>query len=197
MKIALYTVNLGDSDLIPLTCSLPKNVDAFYLTDKSAPAGWTECHIEPNGSLPTVAIAEAAKILPWVRLPNYAAYIYVDPDYVVVKDPTPLLTEDMVFVGHPNKRNASIYAKLNAQAREYMERGVGSYPAPHVVSSILFRKHTPAMREMCLRWWNEVIYWRNWDDQIALRYALHDQQYTVLEPEEVLDRYVSRLQRDT
>lgn len=213
MRVALYTVNFDNYDpLIPLICDLPDNMDAFYFTDKKAPSGWTERVVEPSDNLPPVARAKAIKILPWVQMPEYSAYIYVDANYAVIKDPTPLLVEDLVFMGHPNKRNYSIYEELkrlqrsrkkrdytkhadfDAQAREYKERGVSPYPAPHIMASVIARKHTPEVRDLCCRWWKEFLFWRNWRDQAPLRYCLQEQQYKVLEPEEVMENYVSRLQ---
>ena len=206
MNKIIYTANFGGYDVgTPLDKGLlAGGWKAVYLADgPKCPPGW-DYHCDSgklDPSLPNVAKARLFKICPWHVLgDDWDTCVWVDANVLwqeplssfvnkITHDFATLERNDHLPSLHGELRNLASrptrsYLKgdrakesLRDQLKSYISQGVPDVDGNGVCTRILVRRNTPEIRELCDRWWNEMLLWKNWRDQPCLRKVLWEGDY--------------------
>ena len=204
-KKIIYTADFGDyDDRKPLATELKRGWEALYFTDnpERVPEGWFPRYVDPKifGGLPNVAIAKCLKINPQYWLSEHDVSLWVDGNRTVLRplnDFESRFANDFVSMTHPNTRYADLYYELERckkhrrkyikdvvrqledQQRMYKKEGIKGKDGFDCENGILYRRNVPQVWVINLLWWAEFMRWKNWRDQVALRYILQKYGLTI------------------
>jgi hypothetical protein len=189
MTGVVYTAITGGKDVLKTPESRLPGVDYICFTDDPAvnADGWETRSLRAGHPDPTRA-AKWPKIMPHLHLPEYDWSLWIDANYWIAGDLTPLVSKHLPkgpFFAFPQYKRACAYEEteqcilqnkddpvlLRAQSQRYRDLGMPEgLPVP--CNSIVLRKHNkPAMIRLMEAWWRELELGSR-RDQVSLPYVL-------------------------
>lgn len=170
MKIALYTINLGNYDTVnPINPRLVQGIDCFLFTDNDqTPEGWTIKRVNSNGD-PHRKQREI-KIMFHKYLPGYDVVVYMDANMTLTRPLMPLIKTmkgDILTSKHPHRdcvyeegyacidRHKADPALIKSQLADYMGRGIRPRTGMYA-TCLLIRKPTDIVKSFSKLWLEEL-----------------------------------------
>jgi hypothetical protein len=195
-KIAIVTSKIGKRESSPLKEQINKydNVDYHAFVDTNISSNTWQIHRPLNFSSDSVfqdrRNAKIYKVLPFLFLPNYDYYIWIDSTHDILMDPHEIvnkMNKDIMVFKH-GERNC-IYQE--AQAIKYLrydyqelvdkqmfDYSMNGFPENNGLFELptFVVKNTEKVREIMLCWWEHICKYTS-RDQLSFPYVLWLKKY--------------------
>ena len=199
MKIAVVTTSAA-ANVPPEPVIIADNIEYHAFVDgdlfSANIPGWTKHKIidfTASFNFKSRRNAKIYKILPFLFLPNFDYYIYLDSGHILEKDPIDIINQflqnsDIAVFKHPERNcvyeEGEEVKKISFDIPELIDRQLNfyrkaNYPANNGLYELPARiqKNTEAVQRMSLMWW-ELICKYSSRDQISFPYACHTTNIT-------------------
>ena len=185
----VYTAITGGKDVLKSPAERLPGVDYICFTDdpSTQAEGWQTLPLRAASPDPTRA-ARWPKLMPHLYLRDYEWSLWIDANYRIVGDLTPLVADHLPTGPHfafPQYKRTCVYeeveqcirqnkddpALLRAQAERYRDQGMPE-GLPVACNSIVLRQHKePDVIALMEAWWREIELGSR-RDQVSLPYLL-------------------------
>ena len=199
-RIAVYMAMFGGYDHVMEPLIQPDNVEYFIITDGQMPDGSRWHVIDPKDVLPPELIGDPIRSNRWCKMhphllfPGFEESVYVDSNYLVVSDLTPLTAtlKDYPVAMFLHEKRQCVYDEVKvcrlvkrdtAEALNRHERLLREHGVPEhyglLEAPIIARRHNdPVCVDLMEAWWDAFIH-ASRRDQISLIDVLWQQQIPV------------------
>lgn len=184
-KICIYTVNIGDYDILREPLRRVPGADYYLVTDdpKQSLPGYKTIVVQPDSD--PVKCQRSIKIYPYSVIPGYDIYIYYDSSFRIIGNLSDLITRFKGGLGiHKHPSRDCIYQEgeqivrlgkatkqaVNEQLEAYAELGIPPRYGLQA-SGIMIRDASEQTKALCAAWWEEVKRYTH-RDQLGLPAAI-------------------------
>lgn len=186
-KICIYTVNIGDYDVLRQPIRRVPGADYYLVTDDPAQSlpGYKTIQVNVTINQGGIKTQRHYKIFPYLLLPGYDVYVYYDASYQIIGNLGDMISRFKGgFAVQPHPTRDCIYQEgqqivklgkashkaVNEQLEEYAQLGIPPKFGLQA-TGIIIRDASKETKDLCAAWWAEVEKYTH-RDQLGLPAAI-------------------------